>query len=247
MMVVLMAVAVDIHAFSYDRARSEALFLSDKMAYELNLSTPQYNTVYEINLDYFLCVASRNDIFGNYWERRNYELQRVLTPSQWNVFVRTNYFYRPVSWRDGRWRFGVYGRYHDRSHFYMSRPTGFSNYRGGRYFARIDSRRRVGPGPQRNFAGARPRTNVNRRPGANTRRDNQGRVTAPRTNNLRGNAPRPNVNTPGGRVTRNGYVQRVGGTSRTTVTVRDPNQQQTPPRRNNNQQRRDGNRQNRAR
>ena len=40
-------------AMSYEDARREALYLTDKMAYELNLNEQQYNDAYEINLDYF--------------------------------------------------------------------------------------------------------------------------------------------------------------------------------------------------
>lgn len=56
--VILMAIAIAGRGFNYDRARAEALFLSDKMAYELNLSSPQYDAVYEINMDYFLGVGN---------------------------------------------------------------------------------------------------------------------------------------------------------------------------------------------
>ena len=41
------------NAMSYEQARQEALYLTDKMAYELNLNDQQYNDAYEINLDYF--------------------------------------------------------------------------------------------------------------------------------------------------------------------------------------------------
>ena len=34
---------------SYNAAKHEALFLSDKMAYELNLTAAQYEAVYEID------------------------------------------------------------------------------------------------------------------------------------------------------------------------------------------------------
>ena len=43
-------------AMSYEQARNEALFLTDKMAYELNLTDEQYEAAYEINLDYLMGV-----------------------------------------------------------------------------------------------------------------------------------------------------------------------------------------------
>ena len=40
------------NAMSNSKVRKETRFLTDKMAYELNLSTEQYNDVYEINYDF---------------------------------------------------------------------------------------------------------------------------------------------------------------------------------------------------
>ncbi len=53
----MMVMTISANAMSYNAAKNEALFLSDKMAYELNLTPAQYEAVYEINLDY-LNVAS---------------------------------------------------------------------------------------------------------------------------------------------------------------------------------------------
>jgi len=39
-------------AMSNSKVRKETRFLTDKMAYELNLNTEQYNDVYEINYDF---------------------------------------------------------------------------------------------------------------------------------------------------------------------------------------------------
>ena len=44
---------------SYTAAKNEALFLSDKMAYELNLTAAQYEAVYEINLVLHYGLSSR--------------------------------------------------------------------------------------------------------------------------------------------------------------------------------------------
>ena len=51
LMAVMMVMTISANAMSYNAARNEALFLSDKMAYELNLTAAQYEAVYEINLD----------------------------------------------------------------------------------------------------------------------------------------------------------------------------------------------------
>ena len=47
------------NAMSYNAAKNEALFLSDKMAYELNLTAAQYEAVYEINLDYLMSLNGK--------------------------------------------------------------------------------------------------------------------------------------------------------------------------------------------
>ena len=47
----MMVMTISVTAMSYNMAKNEALFLSDKMAWELNLTNAQYEAVYEINLD----------------------------------------------------------------------------------------------------------------------------------------------------------------------------------------------------
>lgn len=156
MVAMLMVITVTAKALSYDVARSEALFLSDKMAYELNLSPSQYEAIYEINLDYFMLVTTKYDLYSDLWKHRNFEIQRVLTPLQYENFMRVKYFYRPLGWRDDRWEFRVYRVYPNRSHFMLNRPKAYTNYRGGGHF-------RTGPAqvaPPR----PAPRPNQNVRP-----------------------------------------------------------------------------------
>ena len=43
---------------SYEHARSQALFLTDKMAYELNLTEEQYEAAFEVNLDYLMSIKT---------------------------------------------------------------------------------------------------------------------------------------------------------------------------------------------
>ena len=118
-------------AMSYEQARNEALFLTDKMAYELNLTDEQYEAAYEINLDYLMGVAGRDDIFGTYWERRNLDLSYILYDWQWNAYIAASYFYRPLFWEAGYWHFGIYRRYPHRDFFYFGRPHFYATYRGG--------------------------------------------------------------------------------------------------------------------
>ncbi len=45
-MAMMMVMTMSARAMSYTAAKNEALFLSDKMAYELNLTASQYDRVY---------------------------------------------------------------------------------------------------------------------------------------------------------------------------------------------------------
>ena len=92
MVAILMVITVTAKALSYETARSEALFLSDKMAYELNLSPSQYEAIYEINLDYFMYVGTKLDLYSDLWKQRNFAIQRILTPYQYENFLRLKYF-----------------------------------------------------------------------------------------------------------------------------------------------------------
>ena len=127
----MLTVTISANAMSYEQARQEALFLTDKMAYELNLTDEQYEAAYEINLDYLMGVTSRDDVYGIYWERRNLDLSYILLDWQWNAFVAASYFYRPLYWDAGYWHFGVYLRYPHRDFFYFGRPHFYATYRGG--------------------------------------------------------------------------------------------------------------------
>lgn len=177
----MMTIAITASAMSYSKARSEALFLSDKMAYELELTDAQYDAVYEINLDYLMSLNGHADIFGVWWNRRNQDLRYVLTSWQYDIYMGRNYFYRPVSWFNNSWLFNIYTHYVHRNYFYKPRPTVYISYRGGnnkkhhRYYAE----RKVHPSTRgkayvtrhdRNEKinhSVRPDVNKNRRPETN--------------------------------------------------------------------------------
>ena len=130
-LIALLTMAASARAMSYEQARNEALFLTDKMAYELNLSDAQYEAAYEINLDYLMGVTSQYDVYGPYWERRNLDLSYILFSWQWDLFRAATYFYRPLVWDAGYWHFSVYRRYPHRDYFYFGRPHFYASYRGG--------------------------------------------------------------------------------------------------------------------
>lgn len=123
--------AVAASAMSYSQAREQALFLTDKMAYELNLTDDQYEAAYEINLDYLLSVNSDDKLYGDYWRWRNIDFSYVLLDWQYRMFCEAAYFYRPLYFSAGVWHFAIYARYPHRDYFYFHRPTVYVSYRGG--------------------------------------------------------------------------------------------------------------------
>ncbi|WP_417099568.1 hypothetical protein [Leyella stercorea] len=129
--VMVLGFAVAASAMSYSQAREQALFLTDKMAYELNLTDDQYEAAYEINLDYLLSVNSDDELYGDYWRWRNIDFSYVLLDWQYRMFCEAAYFYRPLYFSAGVWHFAIYARYPHRDYFYFHRPTVYVSYRGG--------------------------------------------------------------------------------------------------------------------
>lgn len=129
--VMVLGFAVAASAMSYSQAREQALFLTDKMAYELNLTDDQYEAAYEINLDYLLSVNSDDELYGDYWRWRNIDFSYVLLDWQYRMFCEAAYFYRPLYFSAGVWHFAIYARYPHRDYFYFNRPTVYVSYRGG--------------------------------------------------------------------------------------------------------------------
>lgn len=130
-LVLTLILSVPSSAMSYRQAREQALFLTDKMAYELNLTDDQYEAAYEINLDYLMSVNSYDDLYGIYWRQRNLDLSYILMEWQYRDYLAATYFYRPLYWNDGYWRFRVYAYYPHRDYYYFGRPAFYTSYRGG--------------------------------------------------------------------------------------------------------------------
>lgn len=133
------AFTTNVNALSYNEARDRAWYLTDKMAYELNLTEEQYDRAYEINLDYFLSVHSPNDIEGNYWRYRNTDFGHILFDWQYNLYTATSYFFRPLIIVRGAWVLTSYNFY-NRNYYYFSRPIIYNVYRGRnwRHHARVN-------------------------------------------------------------------------------------------------------------
>lgn len=131
-------------AMSNSKVRKETRFLTDKMAYELNLNTEQYNDVYEINYDFIAGIRYLMDDvmrgeewalhrYYDYLDVRNDDLRWVLSSRQYSRFMQAAYFYRPVYVTGGHWAFRVYVTYTNHNHFYFPRPYHYRTYCGGHY------------------------------------------------------------------------------------------------------------------
>ena len=145
-------------AMSYEQARQQALFLTDKMAYELNLTDDQYEAAYEVNLDYLMGINNYDDLYGIFWRQRNLDLSYILLDWQYRAFCDATYFYRPLYWDGGYWHFGIYARYPRRDYFFFGRPHFYVSYRGDHCW-RVNGGRSWYHGRSygRPFAGGQPR------------------------------------------------------------------------------------------
>ena len=143
--IVLAAIAallsLNMMALSESRIREYARFLSDRMAYELDLTPMQYDDCYEINYDFIYCVDRIMDdvVFGyvdaidryyEYLDDRNEDLRHVLDFVQYERFLNAEYFFRPIYTTHTGWNLRIYNVYTNRSFYYYDRPSVYYVYRG---------------------------------------------------------------------------------------------------------------------
>lgn len=222
----LALLSLNMMALSDSKIREYARFISDRMAYELDLSPMQYDDCYEINYDFLYSVNPIMDdvTFGyidaidryyDFLDYRNEDLRHVLTYTQYERFLATEYFFRPIYTSRSGWQLRVYNVYTNHSFFYFDRPSIFLSYRGAharihfaagyyssrydvarryraevriRSFADFDTRRRMDFG-----ANIRPRTPAPR-PNYYPNRNQQNRASDPRYRNERPNTNSPQIN-----------------------------------------------------
>ena len=146
---IIAIMALTARAISYDDARQQAWFITDKMAYELNLTPEQYDRAYQINLDYLMSLNGPTDITGAYWQYRDIDLRCILFDWQYNLLSTLDYFYRPVRWYATRWYYHVYDHYRI-GYYYYTRPNIYITYHGCTWHRRRPDR----PSP---YASWRPR------------------------------------------------------------------------------------------
>ena len=145
MMLLMLTISVPaMSAMSMSKVRQHARFLTDRMAYELNLTTMQYNDVYEVNHDFIDNVRyimddvtagypSAVDRYYDYLDFRNDDLRWILSASQYRRFMNVDYFYRPIYTTASEWLFRIYRVYNDITHFYFGKPHHYKSYKGEHY------------------------------------------------------------------------------------------------------------------
>lgn len=127
--ILLFAISLSAMSMRYEEARRRAWFLTDKMAYELNLTPGQYERAYEINLDYLMSLRSPSDCSGPYWRYRDADFRCILFDWQYNLFCTLDYFFRPVRWVRSAWYYPIVHRYRV-GYYYFERPAIYVKYRG---------------------------------------------------------------------------------------------------------------------
>ena len=145
MMLLMLTISIPaMSAMSMSKVRQHARFLTDRMAYELNLTTMQYNDVYEVNYDFIDNVRyimddvtagypSAIDRYYDYLDFRNDDLRWILSASQYRRFMNVDYFYRPIYTTASEWLFRIYRVYNDITHFYFGKPHHYKSYKGEHY------------------------------------------------------------------------------------------------------------------
>ena len=91
------------NASSLGDIRVNARFLTDRMAFELNLNQSQYNDLFEINFDFLSGVdpsltgmacadAAALDAYYRYLDERNDDLRWIFSSSAYTRFLAIEYF-----------------------------------------------------------------------------------------------------------------------------------------------------------
>ena len=155
-------------SMSTNKLRDHARFITDRMAYELDLSPMQYGDCYEINYDFIYYASGvMEDVAHGYYDAintyyryldyRNEDLRYVLNTAQYIKFLSREYFYRPIYTSGSSWNFRIYTIYSNRSFYYYDAPVMYKTYRGGHsrhyytnsfYTNRYDSKNRYTGNPR---------------------------------------------------------------------------------------------------
>lgn len=253
-LLIVLAGTLSAKAISYNEARDRAWFLTDKMAYELNLTPDQYDRVYQVNLDYFMSIAYEADCYGVYWNYRETDLRYILWDWQYRLYVTLDYFYRPIRWIRAAWHYPICDHYRY-GYYYYERPRVYVSYHGCNWKRRGHNdvspyrgwRAERGPGMRdrydNNRPGGRPGTHNEPSRPSNGRYDGNkgGRVDRGNTDNKGGRVDRGNTDNKGrhadrgnrGNSDRNVNTTPNRDRNTTTRPSRDRNVSTTPSRNSN--------------
>lgn len=215
----LLVAAFSAKAMSYEEARQQAWFLTDKMAYELNLTSEQYDRAYQINLDYLMSVDTPSDCGGYYWQYRDADFRCVLFDWQYNLYRTLDYFFRPVRWVQSRWYYPVFDHYRY-GYYYFDHPSVYVSYRGGMW-------RRRGHNDPSPYVAMVPARGFGMRDQYRNRNWTGGRNEPPRGNSVQPGGRGQGGFSPFGPQGGNGYGQRGG--ARGSGPATQPNTNRTQP------------------
>ena len=139
------AMTVNAQSMSIAAMRSNARFLTDRMAYTLGIHDPYLiDEIYRINYDYIWGVNEYLDdvAYGYYYDdymtvvaARDAALRNLLGYTIWNRLINYSYFYRPIVFANHGWHFSIYD--YDRygvNRFYYHAPRPLVTYVGGHFF-----------------------------------------------------------------------------------------------------------------
>lgn len=154
-MLAISPMVMNAQPMSYYAIRDNARYLTDRMAYTLNIAADLLDDLYMINYDYIcgvndylddVALGYRYDDYMAVIAARDLALRRLLAPWQWERLIGIDYFYRPIVFRNHRWSFSIYAYDPYRTRFYFRAPRPFNDYRGGRFFAGMNPRGGHAPG-----------------------------------------------------------------------------------------------------
>lgn len=128
-------------SLSTSKIRLNARFLSDRMAYELDLTPMQYEYCYEINYDFLYGInrimddvvygyTDAIDMYYDYLDQRNEDLRYVLNSVQYVKFRSSEYFHDPIYSNGITWDFRIYTIYSNKTFFYYDSPSIYKTYDG---------------------------------------------------------------------------------------------------------------------
>jgi len=179
-LLIMCASVVSAQPMNYNAMRNNARFLTDRMAYNLGITSGAIiDDIYRINFDYICGINEYlDDVALGYYTseykelciERDRALQYLLGEAIWNRLMGYDYFYRPVIFENHRWRFGIYSHDMRMSFFYRSEPNYFHDYRGGHFFGGMD-RKGIQPRSERNRNFNSRTMGINDRSAMSERRD----------------------------------------------------------------------------